>query len=162
MTEPVIRPAGVGDLAAIVRVFLECWTVSYVAVLPAAVLSTMDEKSATALWAGALDRPGTVLVAEVDGTVLGLARYTVTGADGYLASLYVSPRSQGGGLGGRLLAAAEHGMAGSGARAASLWVFADNAPSITFYRSRGWELTGAQRVEDQFGAPEAGLAKVLG
>ncbi len=162
MSEVTIRPSVPGDLSAIVRVFLECWTVSYASVLPPAVLATMDEESATRLWEGALERPGTVLVAERDGDLLGIARYTVAGADGYLASLYVSPRSQGGGLGSRLLAAAEDGMSVAGARVATLWVFADNAPSMAFYCSRGWEPTGSVRVEERFGAPEAGLVKVLG
>lgn len=155
------RPADVGDLAAITRVFLECWRESYATVLPAAVLARMDDDSALALWSGALSRPGVVIVAESDGEVLGIARFTVSGDAGYLASLYVSPRSQGSGLGGTLLGAAEAGMVAAGATAATLWVFAANAPSIGFYERRGWRANGATRVEEEFGAAEAGYAKAL-
>ncbi len=161
MSPVTIRQAGPGDLASIVRVFLECWTVSYASVLPPAALATIDEESATRLWEGALARSGTSLVAEQDGELLGIARYTVEGSDGYLASLYVSPRTQRGGLGSRLLAEVEGRMSKAGARVATLWVFAQNAPSIAFYRSRGWEPSGSVRVEEQFGAQETGLIKVL-
>ena len=41
-----------------------------------------------------------------------------------------------------------------GADAATLWVFAANAPSIGFYESRGWQADGATRTQSDFGEPE--------
>jgi hypothetical protein len=38
-------------------------------------------------------------------------------------------------------------------------VFADNAPSISFYARHGWTADGAERVEERFGANEIRLTK---
>lgn len=156
-----IRSANIDDLDAITAVFLECWRVSYAEVLPAQVLERMDEQSARDLWKVALECSGVTLLAEAEGGALGLSRTSVSDEVGYLASLYVSPRSQGSGLGSRLLAAAEASMLGAGARVATLWVFAANEPSMAFYRGRGWLATGATRVEEAFGALEAQFVKTL-
>ncbi len=161
MTDTVLRAAGPADLDAVVGVFLECWRVSYAAVLPAEVLDRMDDASARELWRSALGRPGSTLIAVRDGRALGLVRFTRDGDTGHVASLYVSPASQGEGLGSRLLAAAENELALNGAVYATLWVFRDNTPSIAFYARNGWLPTGAERVEAAFGAPEIGLAKTL-
>ncbi|MCU1421545.1 MAG: beta-lactamase [Microbacteriaceae bacterium] len=161
MSEVVLRTAQPDDLHAVVGIFLECWRVSYAAVLPAGVLDRMDDASARDLWRSALARPGTTLLAARDGRPLGLVRFTRDGTTGHIASLYVSPASQGEGLGRRLLAAAESELMLDGAEHATLWVFRDNAPSIAFYARNGWEPTGAERVEEEFGAPEIGLGKTL-
>jgi ribosomal protein S18 acetylase RimI-like enzyme len=161
MSTVSVRTADVDDLAAITSVFLECWRVSYADVLPSSVLARMDEESARELWAGALQRPGETLLAESGGSAVGLTRFSVFDGVGYLASLYVSPRSQGAGLGGSLITAAESAMLAAGAASAMLWVFAANEPSIAFYRRRGWLPTGAQRTEAAFGAPEVQFAKTL-
>ena len=64
---------------------------------------------------------------------------------GYISSLYVSPKLQGGGVGRLLLAEAERELRDAGARTARLWVFAENAPSHAFYLRQGWQSDG--RVE---------------
>lgn len=167
----VIRPALPSDLRAIVRVFLGCWRDSYAAVLPRTLIEAMDESRATALWSRALAEaaPGEVLVAVDDGSrddVLGVTRFASGGeVDGVRAgavhSLYVSPRAQGRGLGARLLAAAATALTDSGCRAAALWVFRDNTPSIAFYARQGWLSDGGERVQAEFGEPEIRLRKEL-
>jgi ribosomal protein S18 acetylase RimI-like enzyme len=161
VNDVALRVAGPDDLDSIVAVFLECWRVSYAGVLPPEVIDRMDDDSARELWREALGRPGTTLVAWRDGEALGLVRFSRVAEIGHVASLYVSPRSQGAGLGSRLLAAAESELALDGAVDATLWVFRDNAPSITFYARNGWLPTGAERVEAAFDAPEIGLGKRL-
>jgi L-amino acid N-acyltransferase YncA len=162
VTEVVLREAGLADLDAVVALFLECWQVSYAAVLPPEALARMDEAAARQLWTEAFGRPGTMLVADADGVVAGLARFSLPEPRrGYLGSLYVPPAQQGSGIGGALLRRAEQQLAEAGAESASLWVFSANAPSIGFYRAHGWEPTGEERTEEAFGEPELGLGKAL-
>ncbi len=155
----LIRDAGAADLDAVVAVFLRCWRESYAGVLPPALIARMDETSARAIWARALVTGG-VVVAE-DGGVLGVTRVTTDDGVGRVESLYVSPDAQGRGVGRELLAEAENRLIAAGARVGALWVFRDNEPSRGFYRRAGWAPDGTERVEEQFGAPEIGLAKAL-
>jgi len=52
-------------------------------------------------------------------------------------------------------------LAAAQATSASLWVFADNAPSIGFYGACGWLPDGVTRIQDEFGEPEIQLRKAL-
>jgi ribosomal protein S18 acetylase RimI-like enzyme len=81
--------------------------------------------------------------------------------EGYVASLYVSPRAQGSGAGRMLLAEAERRLAGRGARQARLWVFEQNGPSRAFYARRGWRPDGTREVLPEWGEPQIGLIKGL-
>jgi ribosomal protein S18 acetylase RimI-like enzyme len=161
----LITPAGVGDVEAIVTVFWRCWTQTYAEVLAPSLIARLSHADATAMWRRALDeaRPGEVLVA-VDaptGPVLGVTRFVTSGRHGQVHSLYVSPAAQCRGVGRALLGAATASMADRGARTATLWVFAANAPSRAFYARLGWQPDGATRVQDQFGEPEVRLARAL-
>jgi GNAT superfamily N-acetyltransferase len=149
----VIRAARADDLDPVVDVFLACWTTSYAAFDPPA----MDRDRATALWRAAL-AASTAFVAD-DDAVVGVARCSV--ADARVDSLYVHPHAQGGGLGARLLEACVDQLRGAGARTASLWVFAPNAPARAFYERQGWRPTGRERVEAQYGVPEIELGRAL-
>lgn len=161
-----LRPATAADLDAIVALFLRCWRLSYAGVLPEAVLARMGDEDATALWSRVLrDAPAGDVVLAVDEaeTPLGVTRFGVTEAGlGHVASLYVSPETQGMGIGKLLLSFAEEELARRGAARATLWVFSDNAPSLGFYNARGWGDEGSTRVQDEFGAQEMLLAKDLG
>jgi putative acetyltransferase len=79
---------------------------------------------------------GTVLVAERDGSVVGIA-----GIDGdWLAGFYVLPEWWGTGVADELHAAAvEHG-------ARTLWCLEENHRARRFYEKRGWRLNGETRV----------------
>lgn len=168
-----VRPAVASDLDGVVAVFLDCWRTSYAEVLPADVRESMTEESARELWRSAFGRAGsTVLVAVPGGSphgpVAGVVRFSrqessVRGGSvaGDVDSLYVSPHSQGQGLGTVLLDAAVAGLAASGAEAARLWVFESNHSSLAFYRSRGWSDDGRRRTEEAFGVPELGLSRAV-
>ena len=154
----LLRPATPGDGAGIVRVFLDCWRISYQGVLPDALITAMTDERADALWTRVLASPeGTALVAVDEAEIVGMTRWN--NADVY--SLYVSPRSHGGGVGTRLLAYAADAIAAAGNDHAHLWVFADNAPSLAFYAARGWLATGQERVQDEFGCRELRLRRDL-
>jgi ribosomal protein S18 acetylase RimI-like enzyme len=158
----LLREASLDDLEQVVEVFLACWRGSYATVLPEPLVASMTDERATALWRRALNSPtGTTVVAVRDGHVLGVTRFDTAGQQGAVHSLYVSPDAQGLGLGTRLLDHATAAFVACGQRSAELWVFADNAPSIAFYGSRGWRPDGGSRVEAQFGEPELRLHKPL-
>jgi ribosomal protein S18 acetylase RimI-like enzyme len=162
---PELRPARADDLEAIVGVFLDCWTISYSDSMPAGLVEAMTQERAREIWAATLARPQTeVLVAAAgdDGGVSGVVGYSLPRPDeGYVASLYVSPKAQGSGTGRLLLAAAEKRLHARGARRARLWVFEQNAPSRSFYERQGWAPDGSRETLPEWGQPQIGMAKDL-
>jgi len=82
-------------------------------------------------------------VAEVDGTVVGMAIWYVTfstwlgGAGIWLEDLFVQPGHRGSGLGKKLLATLAAVCAERGYRRLEWWVLRWNTPSIGFYDSIG-------------------------
>lgn len=175
-----VRPATPDDLSGVLGVFLACWRESYRGVLSDAAIYAMTDERAEALWRRVLADPrGVVLLAEREGEIVGITRYAAPtgdattgddttgddttadddGVDGAVHSLYVSPRAHGGGIGGALLARASDDLRAAGAEAATLWVFAANAPSIGFYESKGWHADGATRTQPEFGEPEQRMRK---
>src|ERR1700722_17195401 len=128
---PLLRVARRDDIDQLSAVFLDCWRISYAQVMPAPLVASMTLEKARALWAEAVRRPGqTIVIAtgnESPHAVLGFVGFRLQedGA-GYVSSLYVSPRLQGGGVGRLLLSGAERELRAAGARAARLWVFEQN------------------------------------
>ena len=157
---PRLRPARADDLGPVLDVFLACWRIAYQDLLPQPTLDALTDDDATELWRRALADAGSrTLVAEHEGRVVGVVRWTP--ADATVQSLYVHPGHQGQGTGATLLGAAADALAGEGAPTARLWVFAANAPAQAFYRRHGWVPDGARRVEERFGAPELRLERTL-
>lgn len=163
---PLLRVAGPDDLGALTTVFLDCWRISYAAVMPAALVEGMTSEQARSMWADALQRPGQTILAatgdEPPHAVLGFVGFQVQpDGVGYVSSLYVSPHLQGGGVGRLLLSGAEHELRTAGARAARLWVFEENAPSRAFYARQGWQPDGRRETLPQWNQPQLGLSKTL-
>jgi ribosomal protein S18 acetylase RimI-like enzyme len=157
--------ADASDLADIAALFLECWLVSYADVLPDSLVGSMTPSRAHEIWASALSNPElTILIATPEpGDVHGLVGFRQEpDGSGYVSSLYVSPRSQGRGFGGRLLREAETGLLDAGAAHGRLWVFAANHPSIRFYERHGWALDGRETTLAEWGEPQLGMTKPLG
>ncbi len=160
MTE--LRVAGPRDLAGVTRVFLDCWRRSYLRVLPEPAITAMTDERAEAIWRRALaSSDGRVVVAESDGDLVGVTRYTAGLTEGAVHSLYVSPDAQGMGLGSLLLDDAVATFRSEHLASAALWVFAANSAALGFYGSRGWLPDGGTRVEEGFGEPELRLRKAL-
>ncbi|HUN31922.1 MAG TPA: GNAT family N-acetyltransferase [Trebonia sp.] len=163
---PLLQVAGPDDADKLAAVFLDCWTISYARVMPAALVEGMTAEKAQAMWAEALRRPGQTIVAatqdEPPQAVVGFVGFQLDqdGA-GYVSSLYVSPNLQGGGVGRILLAEAERRLRDSGARTARLWVFEDNAPTRAFYARQGWEPDGRRETLPEWGQPQLGMTKTL-
>ncbi len=166
MTQALLREAMPTDLDAVAALFLRCWR-GYADLLPEQVIAAFDETGALELWHEAIEapRPGTRGIVAVQGqSVVGVIRI---GRDpdeptvGHVFSLYVDPDSQGGGVGGRLLAEADRWFGNQSLAQATLWVFEANARARAFYARHGWQPDGGTRVEPEFGEPEVRLRSRL-
>ncbi|MGO4189221.1 GNAT family N-acetyltransferase [Pseudarthrobacter sp. TAF60_1] len=148
-----VRRAVPADVERLAEVHLRCWQETYRGMLSDAFLAAVDPAGRLALWHQLLDRPepAEVWAACDDGIVVGFAgirRLPAPGSpeghpspssgDLELWGLYLLASHQGLGLGRRLLEAA------LGARAASLWVAADNHKAIGFYTRFGFSPDGAE------------------
>lgn len=163
---PLLRVAGQDDVEQLAAVFLDCWRISYAPVMPAALADRMTARQALVLWADAVRRPGQTILAatgeEPPRAVLGFVGFrSLEDGTGYVSSLYVSPRRQGGGVGRLLLGAGEKELRESGARTARLWVFEDNEPSRAFYARQGWRPDGRRETLPEWGQPQVGMTKIL-
>lgn len=153
MPELPVRRAASADVERLAEVHVCCWQETYRGMLSDGFLAAVDLAGRLALWHQLLDRPepAEVWVACDDGTVVGFAgvrRLPAPGSpeghpppasgDLELWGLYLLASHQGLGLGRRLLEAA------LGARAASLWVAADNHKAIGFYTRFGFTADGAE------------------
>lgn len=100
-----------------------------------------------------------LLVAAGDGVLTGCVSVTrKPEGRGYLGLLTVDPVLQAGGLGRRLIAAAEDCARGFGARAMEMTVIASRSELIAYYERRGYALTGERRPfpmdDPRFGLPK--------
>jgi GNAT superfamily N-acetyltransferase len=88
-----------------------------------------------------------LLLALADGEIVGCVHLTATSATtAYFGMLTVDPRRQAGGLGKRLIAAAEQlAKARFGAATMELCVLSQRAELIAYYERRGYRLTGETR-----------------
>ena len=150
-----LRPAEPADVERLAEIHVRCWQETYRGMLSDGFLASRVPADRLPLWRhllGSAD-PAVVWVACDDGTVVGFAgvHKVPTGeathaapppssGDLELWGLYLLASHQGLGLGRRLLESA------LGTSAASLWVAADNARAIGFYRHFGFEADGATDV----------------
>ncbi|WP_049923434.1 GNAT family N-acetyltransferase [Halopiger djelfimassiliensis] len=101
----------------------------------------------------------TLLVARVDGTLVGFASFSVErGAleldttRGTLSNLYVEPAARDRGVGTALLEAVETSLEASGVDVVRLEVMADNDAARRFYRRQGYDsvrVTMERSLEDR-------------
>ena len=167
MAEASVRPAIPSDAAEIARIQRDTWRAAYADLLPAEVLSGLDNTDAmrklveegTATVHVAIEGDWTVgfcvvgpapdsEVAEADGSLPADAAST-----GLVATLLVEPRWGRRGHGGRLLAAAAETLRGLGATRGVSWVPEADRASLGFYHSVGWETDGVVRTLDAGGKP---------
>lgn len=118
----IVRPAVPEDAAAVAEVQLAS---RRAAAMPPGI-HTDDEVRA---WLAARLLQDEVWVAEVDGLVVGYARFTET----WLDDLYVLPAHAGAGVGSALLDVVK----ALRPRGFGLWVFEVNEPARAFYLRRG-------------------------
>jgi GNAT superfamily N-acetyltransferase len=150
MADVSVRPARLGDVAAMAEVQLRAWVDSELPGRP-------DPADAERAWERAVLLPPSprhrVLVALVGDAVAG-AVATVPASDPDLARgtdtevvmLVVDPTWRGQGHGSRLVAAAVEVMQSTGDRLAVVWVPAHDDRTRQFLESAGWGPDGAHRT----------------
>lgn len=156
----MIRDAVPDDAPAVGLVHARSWQATYRGVVADEVLDGMDASERGRVWAYRLSRMGSgarVLVAEVDGKVVGFA--ALGGSDekdvGEVFSLYLDPGVIGTGVGRSLFAASVDALAELGFDRAVLWVAEANERARRYYEAAGWRADGECQVDDSFGAPIA-------
>jgi ribosomal protein S18 acetylase RimI-like enzyme len=160
----VVRPAGPGDADEIAQVHVDSWRETYSGLIPDRYFDADALDARRRMWRAILrldPMPGTLVVAERDGRVVGFAFAgsadhpdAVKGVEParglHLFSIYLAAAEQGAGTGHALLEAAV------GDQPAQLWVAAANDRARAFYERHGFHTDGTE-VED----PDiAGLVEV--
>ncbi|HJC60220.1 MAG TPA: GNAT family N-acetyltransferase [Candidatus Dietzia intestinigallinarum] len=155
-----IRAPRPGDAPQLGALHNAVWRATYAGMVAAEHLRRLDDAVATRHWAdvlATLDEAGraptgrVVTVAVTDDEVIGFlstgpgrGEDPPTGLE--IEALYVSVRHHGTGVADDLLRATVRG------RPAHLWVLADNARAISFYRRHGFEPDGARSTHAPTGA----------
>lgn len=140
MTEVHVRAARAADLDAMVRLLAALFSLE-----PDFVPDATRQRRGLAMLLG--DPRATILVAEQDGAVVGMAtvQLVVSTAEGDLAGLVedviVEERLRGGGIGRRLVEAIEEWARARNATRLQLLTEADNEPALKFYERVGWRPT---------------------
>jgi L-amino acid N-acyltransferase YncA len=162
MAEVSVRPAGGEDVPEIARIQLDTWRQAYSRWLPAPVLDQITPADAERTWRQAVAEPPTprhhVLVAREQSWRVGFAAFGPSVEDGggdvgVVEALLVEPRWGRRGHGSRLLAATVDIMRRDGLRTAQVWVPEQDAASLAFFISAGWERDGYARSLESEGAP---------
>ena len=134
----VIRQAGGEDLQAVIEVGLRTWPATYAPIAGKDYvgmgLSTWwtDEATIPAI------RAGRVLVAEVDGEIVGMTSFGPLDGHFMIWKLYVVPEAQGAGLGHRLLTAAINRAHSEDYEQVRLSYLVGNDHAATFYERHGF------------------------
>lgn len=167
----MIRHARPGDAAGIADIHVRTWQSAYRELLPDDALDAMTPEQRRPMWErllAALPVGHGVLVAEIDGTVVGFCSFgprgeAATSDELELFTIYVNPAAQRAGVGTALLHEAEAAMRNAGARTASLWVLDGNEQAQRFYQKHGWSLDTRQQEDTLFGVAvrELGYTKDL-
>lgn len=154
-----IRQVKGSDLGSLVRIFRDCWNISYRDLITEEVRLAMDVSTATQLLTAAANpKPGRFTLLATDGeTGLGFASF---GSDidelnrGHLFSLYVSPASAGKGVGSKLLDSVIRQLNEIGKKEITLWVFKENPTAIGLYRKFEFVETGREKTDERWQIPQ--------
>jgi ribosomal protein S18 acetylase RimI-like enzyme len=139
----LVRPADVGDAAAIARVHVATWRTTYRGLLPDDFLDSLDEAGYEERWGRSLaDETTRVYVAEDGREVVAFASAgrERAGEDGYggeLYAIYVLREAQGRGHGKSLVRAVIAGLRELDLHDMIVWVLRENAPARGFYERLG-------------------------
>ena len=161
-----IRPAVVGDAAAVAAVHVSSWRAAYRGLVPQPYLDGLDPDQRRRDWERILTAPprprsGTWVACTADGVTGFVSFCPNRDADqdpltvGEVAALYVTPDAWGTGTGRQLLAAAVGSLAAAGCAAATLWVLDTNARARRFYAAASWRPDGTSQQDTSRGFPLA-------
>lgn len=138
----MIRPAGEGDLAALLEMERQASSTGLAHVFGPD--RPFPDSDVLARWRLVLDDPG--LVTLIDEDLSGPVGYAAYG-DGWLRHFGYLPRCWGSGRADALHSAVAAGLAAPGAASSYLWVLVDNGRARAFYARHGWRDTGIRDYE---------------
>ena len=147
-----IRPAGPGDVEAIVRIYVESWNAGFGPRMPAIEADAarigrwrkeLAETSPTRWW---LAERGDDVVGFVG---IGPSRDPIDPDLGELDTIAVDPVAWRTGVGKALMSVALEGLRSEGYHSAVLWTLNDYPQAESFYVATGWRLNGATRRDGQ-------------
>lgn len=165
-----VRRVTLADADALGDVHVRVWRWAYRDHMPDAFLARMRPERRAEIWRANLTEGWiTAWVAEIDGVIVGFAGTAPTRDEDIppetaeLVMINVLEDHAGQGVGRTLMQTAEEHWRKIGARAAVLWVLADNERARAFYTRLGWEPDGASGTYEVPGAalPTVRLAKRL-
>jgi ribosomal protein S18 acetylase RimI-like enzyme len=140
----LVFPAGPSDAEDLARVHVASWRETYRGLLPDAFLARMSEVGHARRFGRALLNPGphdvTLLAVDRSGTVgyaAGGPSRSGVQDEAEIATLYILRRSQGQGLGARLMADTARALAAQGAASLMVSVLRDNVRARGFYEHLG-------------------------
>lgn len=150
-----LRPATFEDADAIAETHIQTWRETYTGLMPEQFFDASALESRRSMWRSILELspvPGTVVVAQRDGAVVGFAfagssqhpdavKDVEPARDIHLFSIYLLAAEHGKGVGSALLSAA------LGDQPAQLWVASANGRAREFYERHGFRADG-HVVED--------------
>lgn len=141
-----IRFADPEDAKAVGEIHVEAWRAAYAGILPEAFLAALTVSSRQALWEQVLaEKQGDLQVAMAGDRMLGWIHTGPcrdTGAapeEAEIRAFYVSPAVWSKGIGRELWVSARKHLLQQGHRQCHLWVLAQNARAIDFYKAAGFE-----------------------
>jgi len=160
-----IRRAGPADIPALARLHIAAWRESYAGWMPDEVLANLDPEDWEARWraqmaAAEQDSAYAIFLAlDETGAPAGFGacrrqtsqKLLPQGYDGEIVSLYLLRRTQGQGVGRRLVGEMARRLIAHGCAACGFWVFRDSRNARGFYERLGAEPTGVEGVWEIFG-----------
>jgi ribosomal protein S18 acetylase RimI-like enzyme len=154
----VIRNAEIGDAEAMGLLHVRAWQAAYRGVMPDEYLDTLDAGERITMWRERIARTdlAPMLVAEVDGQVVGFtnygAEYPPSGSNcGQLYAINLDPDHWRRGIGRALVRRVTEALRALGYDEAVLWVVPENQRARALYESEGWAADGAESTDDIMG-----------
>jgi len=149
-----IRKAITSDAAAIAKVHVESWQVTYRGHIPDEILDNLSVNEREKLWKSLLENNTCVFVLEEDHHLIGFVSMCASrdnDADptqvGEISAIYIHPDKWRKGHGKLLLDTAINELIKLGYHEVSLWVLDSNQSAIRFYENVGFSKTSAVKVE---------------
>lgn len=137
-TDVVVRPADGDDLVAVVDIGHRTWPVTYGPIAGDDYVAMGLAKWWTQEATIPAIRKGRVMVAEVEGVVVGMSYVGMDGERPWMFKLYVLPEQQSTGVGGALMRAAIHRAATEGHDQLWLSYLQGNERAAQFYAHHGF------------------------
>ncbi len=151
LTRFAIRPATLGDAAAIARVQTDSWQSSYRGILPDAILATMDPVRRTPMRREILRDPAALNLVAYDttfGDVVGFANAgparDAPPTTGELFEIYIVEHAKRFGLGRELLDTVTDWCRAQRMTSLVIWVLDQNQHARRFYEAMGGRLSASK------------------